>query len=922
MLLLFVSFTGMLCGLLVVFTFQLTGRFLPSSIVFQFDDDVTPALSTFSGTFRLTLTDGGLFDEGRVVYKNTIGDGSIGYCEALQAWTFGHSRSHYCDNIMALSQNPTTRDISLVLGQAWYALIGDDSDRLLPMESVYSAASCSDDQDCGGSERGLCEAFGCSCHNGFFGIWCNYGEHDICDTIKVDARTDVSKRRGREESHDFVALMDPDGKVVTAYDHPIYVGSRAGLNDSSTAVDVIVFAGLRWMLSSVFPPDSGLHTYFDSSFHASHSLLGPIEAVTEVVKFDTATDERPDPTSVSWFLPGSPDITQIRPVIGIDTIFTCSKCGPLYPCAFGNVCDGNGNCICENGETGSFCQISPVGDGQCDQFFNKRAFGYDGGDCCEGSCSMGAIHQCGIIDYDGLDGIPVGFPFCLDPSHTCAVGMNECWSRTSKTMPFLLTRSSRAFVTISGNGRTLVVSEPEHDTIRVFDHIATEWVQRGQTLEGAAKSGFGTFVAISTLPGVVVRRRWGSLPVVVAVGAVGNTSNYVEVYKFGDHANIWSLEGQRLIFNETIDSIAIGGAVLSLVVGLRSSNSGFVFKQNQESQWQIVFKASGSMVGLSGNGQIVGFLSTSLAVGESQGSGFFSLSELEVAGSYNPEAINTTTLPNLLPIELRTLSFQSRPIAFQLDYAGTYCIVSGRILSSVYESNGFVMIGLQRNATTFVTDRLAGVGFNISDDRPEKEIPTISLSSDARFLAINFQGSEVEMFDITRTTVVPESFQFLPNISDIPSFQVKGFEDTFAISDRGIVMAVVVNGEVEVVQRSPFCEGTRLRLAIILDDAPGFVSWSLDIARPTNASLPGTVNENIASCARCYEGNVWYSRAVVAEDVCIPKHKVGCVQLTFSVSGRHMGHGAGFVAFADGHPFARYGGDLETKAFAPGECQV
>jgi hypothetical protein len=919
--LLFFSFASMIGGLVFVFVLQLTGQFLPSSIVVQFDDDITPVLSTFSGTFTLRLTDGSIFDEGRVQYYNRIGEGTIGYCDELQAWTFGRARSDYCDDIMALSQNPTTRDISLILGQSWYAPIGSDPSRVLPMEIAFSVASCSDDDDCGGSKRGVCESSGCRCHLGFFGIWCNYGEDEVCDRIRLDKSESFARLEGKE-NNDFVVLRDPEGKVVTAYFHPVYISSGADLNDSSEAAELIFFAGLRWMLSSVFPPESGLHSYFNSSFHASHSLLGPIEATTEVVKFYSATDERPDPSGLSWFHPGSPDITEIMPVLGIDTFFTCSKCSIYNPCAFGNICDGDGQCICKNGEAGSFCRVIPVGDGQCNEFYNNRVFGYDGGDCCEGSCSSGGIHQCGIMEEDGLDGISVGFPFCIDPRQNCDVGMNECWSRTSIFVPLYSKGSSGAFMTVSGNGRTLVVSEPRLNTIRVFDHVDAGWVQRGQTLVGLAKSRFGTFVSISTLPGNVERRRVGHLPIVLAVGAMGNTTNYVEVYGFEEHAEAWSLIGQQLNFNETIDSLSIGGNghLLSLAVGLRKSNTGYVYKQDRKLRWQLVFNTSGSIVGLSGNGQTVVCLSTSPMEGESQQSGIYSLSELAIPDSYDPGLLNLSSLPNLLPIEMRTLTFQSRPVALQVDYAGISCIIYGPVLSGVYGINGFAMIGLQRNEATFATDRVAMVGGNFSDATPELERPAVSVSPDTHYLAINLQKTQVEIFDINETSEFSESFQFLLDASNIPSFEVNGLKDSFAISDRGIVIAAVVNDEVIVAHRNPFCNGTKIRLAISLDDEPGLVSWSLDYARRVDEDLPGELNDNIASCFGCYGGDIRYSRVAVVEDVCIPKNNADCVQLTFSVSGRHMGEGAGFVAFADGYPFARYDGKLVTKVFAPGGC--
>jgi hypothetical protein len=133
------------------------------------------------------------------------------------------------------------------------------------------------------------------------------------------------------------------------------------------------------------------------------------------------------------------------------------------------------------------------------------------------------------------------------------------------------------------------------------------------------------------------------------------------------------------------------------------------------------------------------------------------------------------------------------------------------------------MIDLRCNETSFVMDRLARVGFNVSDDGSEKEIPTTSLSPDYRFLGRDVRHG-------SNNPVFPKWFQFLSRISDIPSFHGKGFGDTFAISDRGNITAVVAIGDVAAVQRNPFCKGTRLRFAVMLDDEPVFLSWSLPFA--------------------------------------------------------------------------------------------
>jgi hypothetical protein len=66
--LLLASFIGMICGLITVVFLQATGRFLPFSIIVQFDDEVVPFLITYSGEFILEAT-GAIFAKDKVVYQ-------------------------------------------------------------------------------------------------------------------------------------------------------------------------------------------------------------------------------------------------------------------------------------------------------------------------------------------------------------------------------------------------------------------------------------------------------------------------------------------------------------------------------------------------------------------------------------------------------------------------------------------------------------------------------------------------------------------------------------------------------------------------------------------------------------------------------------------------------------------------------------
>lgn len=135
----------------------------------------------------------------------------------------------------------------------------------------------------------------------------------------------------------------------------------------------------------------------------------------------------------------------------------------------------------------------------------------DGGDCCKATCES-ERYQCGISgagQSDGPNKIPIGFPFCADLKYNCQNGQDDYWIAKSSNIPLLVGQSSSARITMSFNGLTMIVAEPELKTIRAFDQVDSSWEQQGQLFEGEAGSRFCTMVSTTTLLGVVVGRRSG-----------------------------------------------------------------------------------------------------------------------------------------------------------------------------------------------------------------------------------------------------------------------------------------------------------------------------------------------------------------------------------------------------------------------------
>jgi len=806
---------------------------------------------------------------------------------------------------MAISSGPANLDISAILGKEWFVRIGADSNRLLPLTNVYSNRGCVTNLDCGGEGRGECLRGSCSCEAGFFGLRCHYDESKVCDHIRVNELTDEFTGLRRRVSVEFVVLRNDDnGKVVTAYEHPVYVEPDASQKDAGQVVDVIVYCGLRWLLTSIAVPDDGRLDLHFTDFHASSNTLQAIEAATEPVRFNTAVDERSAPVDLQWFIAGSSTISDMKPILTINTVLLCTKCDESNPCAFGNTCTKTTKtCNCKHGEKGSLCQVVPLGDGRCDPFFNKIEFDMDDGDCCEATCRSSDQFKCGVLTAEsGIDSLQLGFPFCQDPKLGCASESN-CWTPKSSHIPLLIGRSDGVSVHISANGRTIVISEPELDTVRVFDQEDRDWIQRGQTLEGHARSRFGTYVAISALPGTVVKRRSGRMPIFIAVASAGRAYNAVDVFSFEPYATLWEKVGQSLSFNQTIDSLTIGssGSDIKVAVGLRENSTAMVYRVLTEAQafdWQLYWKTFGSIVGLSGDGNY--FFLTS--VKPFTGSGAF-----DIRSVTSPDE----ELTNMMPFGVEKFYLEARPAYTLASYDGRVASLYGLPFAGPTGYDTVSVYGARRADTDDVYDGVTLLSF-VDIDSYTLNQTSFAMSPDTMVSGINY-GGYIELFNTEEGHAM-----FERNSSQIPKFKVNSHHNTFAISDGGHVMAVVLEDHVKVVQQNIACNATSVRLAITLDEVPESVSWSVDYVGFVGDRMFAT--ENIRSCDHCYSGDPRYTRVVVVEDFCVPEELAPCIQVSFKID-RKLGDGAGFVGLKDGVTFVEYSGNHETVALVPGKCE-
>mmetsp|Transcript_4093 Transcript_4093/g.9516 ORF Transcript_4093/g.9516 Transcript_4093/m.9516 type:complete len:193 (-) Transcript_4093:4596-5174(-) len=153
----------------------------------------------------------------------------------------------------------------------------------------------------------------------------------------------------------------------------------------------------------------------------------------DLVSGNVASISESTPLGLRWYhrRENDPDILFDLPVPDfsrpVEIHSFCETCSnTTNPCNNGGICTLSGTCDCINGGSGALCQDKPLGDGTCNLYFNKKEYGWDGGDCCGGSCEGSNCGFAGLSLPFGLDSqtamvetydaASFGYEFCRDPS--------------------------------------------------------------------------------------------------------------------------------------------------------------------------------------------------------------------------------------------------------------------------------------------------------------------------------------------------------------------------------------------------------------------------------------------------------------------------------------------------------------------------
>ena len=414
-------------GFAIVWRKQASNSFLCTNIYVEFSDSVVPSLGTHTGQYHINNgKDVVNSPGGRSSYYETRGRddgggsdrGLLGYCQDENVWTFSSSQetADPCDKYLAKSSVTDTFDVLDTSSQPWYSRDG------IPLDVVQ--LSCPKVE---ASSRHRCDP-------GTFPASGRGGCRVACERLEILESSGFASDGGaRAWSTYYEMLIDSGVNVapISAYEHPIYWGVS-----QPSAIDLVLFTGRRWVLTDSSQirgihnsTDMGSVTEFfqNDLFHASEISFSnssrPVAFISETVN---AANDPLSPTGLRWYhafyssdrstIQEFPSADVTRPS---DAVFSCTVCNDdTNPCLYEGTCDAaTGTCSCNHGATGNLCEIRPIGNGECDTFFNNEAHAYDGGDCCGGSCDSPACNELLNASRYGDCVSPGvrGYPNCVDP---------------------------------------------------------------------------------------------------------------------------------------------------------------------------------------------------------------------------------------------------------------------------------------------------------------------------------------------------------------------------------------------------------------------------------------------------------------------------------------------------------------------------
>ncbi|KAK1738490.1 hypothetical protein QTG54_010520 [Skeletonema marinoi] len=324
----------------IIRTKQVSGEFLCQQIFAQFGDEVVPMLGAFTGLYSRHTNSYG----NRLSYiDDRVGGALLAYCLEQKRWTLSLVTDNVYDPCTWIAASDETIDFDVLTTATSQWVVKDAAKGILPLSQHFLA--CQDhmhiDNLCGkygnriiGDED---DKYGCKCKRGRYGLRCEYKEPCQKMEISQDYNNGFVKRGGTNSSSYFAStfyLLEG----AEAYNHPVYTSLLGTgqeiihhellpppdqdvdvtLGDNQTLsnvtdIDIIVFTGVRWILSykSWFPglkdinDVSEMAEYFSKKFHGHFTkytalYISEPAYVSETLYMDSQTGAEASPSNLKW----------------------------------------------------------------------------------------------------------------------------------------------------------------------------------------------------------------------------------------------------------------------------------------------------------------------------------------------------------------------------------------------------------------------------------------------------------------------------------------------------------------------------------------------------------------------------------------------------------------------------------------------
>jgi len=404
---------AMFAGLFHVRFVQSDGQYLANTFTVSIGDDVKEIDSLFSGIYELKCNKFRLIQNSYITYvrnkpvsfhnfdvENTEYNqdreygAAISYCETSNTWTlssYDSSSSDYCKDLLnkndsvnpckrIILQSPKTKtyDFSTLSPSQW--TIKSNTGRFVPVTKMfkYKDTQCTDNLDCSPiineKNGGTCNMNDkkdklCKCDYGRFGKNCEHPPP--CQELIEEYKWEVKW----EEFSAKALLIHEKQKPLKPFlfnDRPVYYIDNTIQFKNAT---LVLYQGVRWIKYALCasgksrPKCSDFHKKFNDSFTVNDFIVGELSGDTTVLPYSPHIYSKPttygSPAGLYWYRKTSRlGIGTGQEDSGLGTLklngarFLCPDCSiPFNICDFGTCNKTTHKCVCDDGYSGSLCQI-------------------------------------------------------------------------------------------------------------------------------------------------------------------------------------------------------------------------------------------------------------------------------------------------------------------------------------------------------------------------------------------------------------------------------------------------------------------------------------------------------------------------------------------------------------------------------------